>query len=496
MEPADALPLLKHWRARLQADLWASILPFWAAHSEDGAHGGFFNCLDEDGACYDTTKHVWLQGRQVYMYARLCAEYSDAEFSALAAAHAPLPAAVAPPAPARSQAAATPTPLTRAGLLAAAERGAAFLLAHAVAPGGEAVYFALARDGAPAAEQRKPFSAAFLALALGELGHATGKAAYTEQALHWLRAYLRWCGAPGGAGAALGKAPLPGAPALAPLNEPMITLNLISELGRRLPTARERAAFFAPEREAAVAAVLAHASSEHRAVFEGVCAASGRPDLSSAAGRLLNPGHAIEAGWFLIDAAELAEGEGGAAAALRTRALEIIDWAYEGGWDGALAGGAAGALGAPAAEAAAAAAAAAGGAGAGAGGSGAGQGSGAGGGGLVYFRDAAGHSPTQLEAHMKLWWPQAEAMVAFAKAFRVGGQARHLARFAQVAEWTYSHLVSSSGEWYGYADRSGAVTHRFKGGPYKGCFHVPRAVFLCEKELGLAIAALEAQGKA
>ena len=487
--PSEALALLRSWRARLTSDLFASILPFWAAHSEDAECGGFFNCLDEDGGVYDATKHVWLQGRQVYMYARLCSEYSEAEFAALVAAHPAVPAAVA--APGRSVAAATPTPLTRAGLLAAAERGAAFLLAHAVSgqgTEGEAVYFALARDGTPAAAQRKPFSAAFLALALGELGTATGKAAYREQALHWLQAYLRWCSAPGGAGAALGKPGCPGAPPLAPLNEPMITLNLISELGRGLPTAQERAAFFATERQAAEAAVLAHVSPAHRAVLESVHPGTGAPDLSCSAGRLMNPGHAIEMGWFLLDCAEL-QAEGGAAApaaaaaALRQSALQVIDWAYEGGWDGPLAGSPPGALGAPAAEAEAA-------------GSAAGQGSGAGSGGIVYFRDALGYSPTQLEAHAKLWWPQAEAMIALAKAYRVGGAAAHLARFDQVATWTYKHLVSSSGEWYGYADRAGAVTHRFKGGPYKGCFHVPRAVFLCQKELGLAIAALEAQGVA
>ncbi len=32
-------------------------------------------------------------------------------------------------------------------------------------------------------------------------------------------------------------------------------------------------------------------------------------------------------------------------------------------------------------------------------------------------------------------------------------------------------------------DREGKVTHRFKGGPYKGCFHVPRALFLLERLL-------------
>ena len=62
---------------------------------------------------------------------------------------------------------------------------------------------------------------------------------------------------------------------------------------------------------------------------------------------------------------------------------------------------------------------------------------------------------------MKLWWPQAEAMVAFAKAYEATGEEAHLLKFAQVAEWTYGHLVTDK-EWYGYADRTGAVTHRVR----------------------------------
>ena len=416
------------WRDRLRADLFGSILPFWAAHSEDGEHGGFFNNLDHDGAVFDTTKHVWLQGRQCYMYARIATEFTDAEFAALVAAN---PA----PQPRAGQGPATPTPLTRAGLLRAAAAGVAFLLKHAVAPGGSEVYFALRRDGAPASAQRKPFSAAFLILALGELHHATGEAHYRAQALAWLDKYLAWCAHAGGSGAALGKPCMPGAPPLSPLNEPMITLNLIMELSRKLPR-EEALLFYAADRDAAVAAVLSHADAGRRAVFEGV-GPDGRPDLSTPAGRLLNPGHAIEAGWFLLDVAALLGDD-----ALKKRALEVVEWAYEGGWDGPLVGGG---VGAPAAEAAVAGAL--------------GQGTGAGSGGFIYFRDALGFSPTQLEAHMKLWWPQAEAMVAFAMAWEATGEAVQLQRFAGVAEWTYAHLVTDK-EWYGYADRTGAVTHR------------------------------------
>ncbi|CAB3987027.1 ribonuclease UK114-like [Paramuricea clavata] len=34
---------------------------------------------------------------------------------------------------------------------------------------------------------------------------------------------------------------------------------------------------------------------------------------------------------------------------------------------------------------------------------------------------------------------------------------------------------SKHGEWYGYLNEKGELTHRFKGGPFKGCFHVPPA---------------------
>lgn len=57
-------------------------------------------------------------------------------------------------------------------------------------------------------------------------------------------------------------------------------------------------------------------------------------------------------------------------------------------------------------------------------------------------------------------------------------------RFEQVARYTAAHFVDEThGEWFGYLDRLGSVTHRFKGGPYKGCFHVPRALFMCESLL-------------
>ena len=46
------------------------------------------------------------------------------------------------------------------------------------------------------------------------------------------------------------------------------------------------------------------------------------------------------------------------------------------------------------------------------------------------------------------------------------------------------------GEWYGYCDRQGKVTNSLKGGAYKGCFHVPRALFFSVQRIEASSAAL------
>jgi N-acylglucosamine 2-epimerase len=443
--------LAQEWVQRLRANLWGSVLPFWMTYSIDKEHGGYFNNLGEDGAVFDTTKHVWLQGRQAWMLARIANMYTEAEIAALVAAHP------APPATAFAGGPATACALTRPSLIACARAGVDFLRAHAVDASDGSVYFALTREGAPALAQRKPFSAFFLVMALAEVARATGDGAYRAEAEALLDRVERWDAAPGGCGAALGKPGLPGAAALAPLNMPMIFLNVRAELvaAARLD-ARAAAAYRAPLRARCIEGVLAHVDAAARRVYEAVGPRG--PDHATPAGRLLNPGHAIEAGWFLLD-----EARAGADEALARRALECIDIAFEAGWDGPLGDGRAGA---PAREQPPA--------------------PGAGTGGFIYFRDAAGLPPTPLEKDMKLWWPQAEAMVAFAKAAAHSRSDAHVDAFDRVARWTWEHLVTDR-EWFGYADRTGAVTHRFKGGPYKGCFHVPRALLYAELALAEAL---------
>lgn len=85
---------------------------------------------------------------------------------------------------------------------------------------------------------------------------------------------------------------------------------------------------------------------------------------------------------------------------------------------------------------------------------------------------------------MKLWWPHCEAMVAFLLLYSMEGEQSDWDKFIQVKEYAFSHFSDGEhGEWFGYLNRRGEVTQRFKGGPYKGCFHVPRALWLCSRLL-------------
>lgn len=378
--PADLTAL----RRRYETELFDRVLPFWERHAPDRTHGGTFNCLDRDGAVYSPSKHVWLQGRLAWTFAKL---YRTVE----------------------------PRPEWRA----LARSTVDFLRAHAVRPDGR-VYFQLAADGRPQALQRKIFSECFYALALAEVGRADDDAGLVREAEAVLERLFVWADDP----AAVGRPAFDGAPPLQPLAVPMILLNLVEEVGgdgwRR----------YSAEVDRLLARLLRHVHADRQTVFENV-GPDGEPLLDTPEGRLLNPGHAIEAGWFLLHWADrLGRPD------LAATARDVVGWSHDAGWDAEH-------------------------------------------GGLLYFLDAEGYSPVQLEWPLKLWWPHCEALYAHLALARRGDDAAW-ARFAATDAYTFAHFPDPEyGEWYGYLDREGRVTHRFKGGPYKGCFHVPRALLYC-----------------
>jgi hypothetical protein len=132
---------------------------------------------------------------------------------------------------------------------------------------------------------------------------------------------IRWAHDP----SEVAPAPLPGAAALIPLNVPMILLNLLEELRPGVIGDEEEG--YEAERRWCVGEILKHVHRERRMVFENV-GPDGTLREESYEGRHLNPGHAIEAGWFLLAYARRM-GDAG----LQATAVEVIDWSFDLGWD-------------------------------------------------------------------------------------------------------------------------------------------------------------------
>ncbi|MDX1970934.1 MAG: AGE family epimerase/isomerase [Candidatus Sumerlaeia bacterium] len=385
--PHSLLRRLEQLRDRYHTELHEHVIPFWMKNSLDTVNGGYFNCLDRDGKVYDTTKHLWLQGRQVWMLSKLYNTYGDEKY------------------------------------LRAATLGANFLQKFGKTT-GQRVYFSLTKEGKPVFMQRKMFSECFYAMAMAEYARAARSEAHKQEARAMLQAIFRYAEDI----TLVGRPVFEGAPATSSLAVPMILLNLIAEIADPGETT------YAEREEWCVRQLDKHIRPELERVMETVNADGTL--LNSPEGRLLNPGHAIEAGWFLLDYAQKKEN-----AALKAKAFNMINWSMAHGWDSTH-------------------------------------------GGLFYFQDLEGYSPVQLEWSMKLWWPHCEALVALIKCYADTKDERYLTKFEEYTDYSFLHFSDPEfGEWYGYLDRNNRVTHRFKGGPYKGFFHVPRALFLCLRQL-------------
>jgi N-acylglucosamine 2-epimerase len=169
---------------------------------------------------------------------------------------------------------------------------------------------------------------------------------------------------------------------------------------------------------------------EKKALFETV--GSNGELLDTPAGRLVNPGHAIETSWFLLTEAMRNQDK-----ELIQKSLDIMNWSYDLGWDPQY-------------------------------------------GGLLSFIDIDGRPSEKLEWDMKMWWPISETLVAYLMAYKATGDIFYLDRFKLVNEYFFSHFRDvECGEWYGYLHRDGTVSSDLKGNMFKGPFHIPRALMIC-----------------
>lgn len=387
---------IKNWKNKYKDDLITDIMPFWLTHGLDHENGGVYTCLNRDGSLMDSTKSVWFQGR----FAFTCSfAYNTVE--------------------------------PKKEWLDAAKMTIDFIEKHCFDKEGR-MYFEVTAEGLPIRKRRYVFSETFTAIAFSEYSIATKDKTYALKALSLFKDIQRFLTTPG---------------ILPSKFEPRVEMKGHSIIMILINTAsRIRAAIDDPLLTQQIDDSMDQLFSDFlhpqfKALLETV--GPNGEFIDTIQGRLINPGHAIETAWFLLDEAKHRNWDKD----IVDKAIQILDWSWEWGWDKEF-------------------------------------------GGIINFRDCK-NLPSQDYAHdMKFWWPQTEAVIATLYAYRATKDEKYLKMHQEISEWTYKHFPDSEyGEWYGYLHRDGSVSQPAKGNLFKGPFHIPRMMIkgysLCEEILNM-----------
>ncbi|HBG27147.1 MAG: N-acylglucosamine 2-epimerase [Planctomycetes bacterium GWF2_41_51] len=366
------------------------VIDFWSKHSLDKQYGGYFTCLDNKGKVYDTDKFIWLQCRQVWMFSVLFNRLEQ-----------------------------------KKEWLDIAKLGANFLSKNGMDRDGN-WYFSLDRKGTSLIAPYNIFSDCFAAMAFSQYALANGDEKAKTIALNTYRNILKRKSNPKGR---YTKA-IPGSRPMITMAVPMILANLSLELEWLLS---------AEHLDSALDMCVKEVTELFYDKKSGLLLENVAPDgkkIDCFEGRLINPGHGIEAMWFMMDIAKRRTDKD-----LTKKCCDIILNTIEYGWDKKY-------------------------------------------GGIFYFMDIQGRPTQQLEWDQKLWWVHLETLVALLKAYAATGKREYWQWFEKVHDYSWQHFYDRKyGEWFGYLNKRGEVLFQSKGGKWKGCFHVPRAFLLCGKEL-------------
>lgn len=369
---------LRGYRDYYRDALLKDTEPFWSARCLDGEYGGFLSFFDREGRLLATDKNGWVQGRMTWMYARL---YNEVE--------------------------------PRGSWLAAARSGYDFLRNHILDEGRG--WFSVARDGSPLRRRRYLFVEAFAVIAFAEYYRATGDREALEQAKGVLeRIYLL---KDGGTEAKFH-------PENVRQRGHSLTMILISVL--QIMRTADPDGDYDGAIDAQIDEIFRYFVRPGSHILLETVGEKGE-FLDTPDGRTVNPGHAIETAWFIMEEARF-RGDGG----LLARILPVLDRHLEMGWDETY-------------------------------------------GGIVSFRDCHGLQPCQIEWDMKYWWPHNEALYATLLAAFMTEEGRYFSWFEKIHSWTDAHFPDrEQGEWFGYLHYDATVANTFKGNHWKSFFHLPR----------------------
>jgi len=374
--------LIKIYRDGLLND----VLPFWLRHGIDREKGGFLTCLNRDGSLLDTDKPVWFQGRFSWLLGEL---YNNVE--------------------------------KRPEWLELCKHGVRFMEQHCFDPSDGRMWFHVNREGLPLRKRRYAFSESFAAIAYGEYAKATGESWAAEKAQHIFEIFINQNLDPKGfTPKYTNTRPAKG------IGFPMIAIITAQELRGSIGMQISNAWI-----DRSIETILRdHYKPELKAVIETV--GLGGEIYDHFDGRMLNPGHAIECAWFIMQ-----EGQYRNNNELIKHGCQMLDWMFERGWDKQF-------------------------------------------GGILYNVDLKDLPVQEYWHDMKFWWPHNETIIASLYAYLLTGEEKYEKMHQQVHDWAYQHFPDAKfGEWYGYLHRDGSVSVPLKGNTWKGPFHLPRQQLIC-----------------
>ena len=366
--------------------LLEDTVPFWLKHTVDDEYGGFLNFLDKDGAMLNSDKPVWVLGRFTWLMATL---YNRVE--------------------------------QKKEWIETARHGIEFLEKHCFDTDGR-MFYEVTREGKPLRKRRYLYTETFGVIAFSEYSLAADDQKRLNKAKELYKLLIRYAHNPELL-----------APKIFPQTRQMkshaMAMILIATSQQIRRTGEDD--LYSTVIESCVREIIEDfVHEDEKALFETVGPKGER--LDSPEGRCINPGHAIETAWFIME-----EGRFRKDSDLIERACIILDWMLEWGWDTAY-------------------------------------------GGIRYFVDVEGKPCEQYEHDMKLWWPHNEAIYATLLAYHLTEDKKYEDWYDKLHEYSYSHFADPEyGDWIKYLHRDGTVSTTLKGNGWAGPFHLPRMQLKC-----------------
>lgn len=380
----DLLRLEQFYRGQLLND----TVPFWFPRAIDEEYGGYLFMRDRDGSLIDDDKAVWIQGRAAWLLSTL---YNTVE--------------------------------QRPEWLHGAKSGIDFLNKYCFDTDGR-MFFHVARDGRAIRKRRYFFSETFAVIAMATYAKATGDEQIAMQARELFGKCIEYASDP-----SLLPAKFTNTRPAKGIGVPMIMINTAQQLRDTIgdPCCDQSISKWIKEIE------TDFVKDDIACVMEQVA-----PDgsvINHIDGRTLNPGHAIEGAWFILNEAKYRNND----SQLIRLGCKMLDYMWERGWDNEH-------------------------------------------GGILYYRDVYNKPVQEYWQDMKFWWPHNETIIATLLAYLMTGDQKYAEWHKMVHDYAYSHFHDQDyGEWYGYLHRDGSLAQPGKGNLFKGPFHLPRQEWFCSQ---------------